>query len=520
MVNSKFKPSNAFGFCTAGLFAVLISGVPVAPAWSAPLQNWKFDPATNQLEVMVSPGVKPRYLLMAQPARLVLDLPDTEVGTVPTQASYQGAVRQVRVSQFQPGITRIVLELAPDAVLATNQAQLQQVQESDQRIDRWVIRPLFVTKTAPATPILSSIRPVGTDTPAPSAPLPAAPPQSAPAAVARSQSSLPPELQSALPPAPPSEFSAAPEPSLPETADNAESLPRSTSQQSPEISASLPPTPSPQPRAGSSLLLSEVNPSLAIPTELPPATTPAPPTAPTVTVPPLDSSQLGGANRTPPQSAPAPLNVAPTVNVPPINTPTPEAIAPQPRPRTSMIEFGQPLPTQSLSIERSLQQPGALSLASGVILPAGTRLTLQYAGTEALRLRGNQAREEVLVLQDEIRDRAGRLIAPVGTPVFGRFETNREGSRFIAQAITLQGQNFSLVGRSDALSGGRQVSDNRLIRNSGLGALAGAILGGLSGGNVLGGAALGAGVTYVTAPRPATIQPGQVIPLQLTEDFR
>jgi hypothetical protein len=145
---------------------------------------------------------------------------------------------------------------------------------------------------------------------------------------------------------------------------------------------------------------------------------------------------------------------------------------------------------------------------------------LQYPGTEALKLKGNQVREEVLVLREEIRDAAGKLIAPSGTPVFGRFETNRQGSRFVARAITLRGQNVPLVGRSDVLSGGRQVSDNRLIRNSGIGALAGAVLGGLSGGNVLGGAAVGAGVTYVTSPRPATIQPGQSIPLQLTEDFR
>ncbi|MCY7322312.1 MAG: hypothetical protein LH660_11070 [Phormidesmis sp. CAN_BIN36] len=80
---------------------------------------------------------------------------------------------------------------------------------------------------------------------------------------------------------------------------------------------------------------------------------------------------------------------------------------------------------------------------------------------------------------------------------------------------------MTIAAQSEVLSGGaRKVSDNRLIRNSGIGALAGAILGGLSGGNVIGGAAAGAAVTYATAPKSATIQPGQILEVRLTEDFR
>ncbi|MBE9013109.1 AMIN domain-containing protein, partial [Pseudanabaenaceae cyanobacterium LEGE 13415] len=79
-----------------------------APATAAPLESWRFDPNTNQLEVTVPAGVKPRYTLLAQPTRIILDLPDTQVGAVAPRGAFSGAVREIRVSQFQPNVARIV----------------------------------------------------------------------------------------------------------------------------------------------------------------------------------------------------------------------------------------------------------------------------------------------------------------------------------------------------------------------------------------------------------------------------
>jgi hypothetical protein len=510
MFNSESKSSNLLNVGNLGLSVVSIAYcLAASPAWSAPLQGWRFDPATNQLEVTVKSGVQPRYSLMAQPARIVLDLPDTEVGNLPKQASYDGAVRSVRVSQFQPNVARIVLELAPNVVLAPEQAKLQPSPDANRGSSagsmRWTLRPLLAGNTKPSAAIhrtvFSSTRPAGT---APSS---------------KPQVTQLPELESSLPPAPPRTGSVS-QVQVPELKE---------SQSSSLFPSTTPPPSSPR----NSLALSEVNPSLSIPNELPPATDTSPSGAPTVSVPPLDQSAPQSApvpsNQSaatpidvPPAERPStPMNVSPAETAPDMRTPPPaETVAPPPKSRATTIEFGQPLPTQSTAIERSRSAPTPTNFANSTILPTGTRLVLQYPGTEALKLKGNQVREEVLVLREEIRDASGKLIAPSGTPVFGRFETNRQGSRFVARAITLRGQNVPLVGRSDVLSGGRQVSDNRLIRNSGIGALAGAVLGGLSGGNVLGGAAVGAGVTYATSPRPATIRPGQSIPLQLTEDFR
>jgi hypothetical protein len=178
-------------------------------------------------------------------------------------------------------------------------------------------------------------------------------------------------------------------------------------------------------------------------------------------------------------------------------------------------------PTAQLS---AAPAPTAVALVpnnlGNAVLPTGTVLNLQYAGTETLALKGDQPRQEVLLLRTEIRDQVGNVIAPAGTPVTGRFETGSNGSRFITQAMSLPGRSVALVAQSEPLSGIRQPNQRNLLQNSGLGALAGAIVGGLSGGNVIGGAAAGAAITYVTAPKPAMIQPGQLVPVRLVEDLK
>ncbi len=109
------------------------------------LTDWRLDATSGQLEIGVQSETKPRYFLMAQPTRIVVDLPNTSVGSVKTQQSFSGTVRLVRVSQFQPGLTRIVLELSPDVVLAPEQVQVQSVggAASSTSGKRWVVRPLL-----------------------------------------------------------------------------------------------------------------------------------------------------------------------------------------------------------------------------------------------------------------------------------------------------------------------------------------------------------------------------------------
>ena len=79
-------------------------------------------------------------------------------------------------------------------------------------------------------------------------------------------------------------------------------------------------------------------------------------------------------------------------------------------------------------------------------------LNLRYPGAAVLPLVQGRSRQEVLLLHQAVRDRAGNILMPAGTQVIGRFETSNRGSRFIAQAIALQGRNLPLAAESDLLS--------------------------------------------------------------------
>ena len=192
-------------------------------------------------------------------------------------------------------------------------------------------------------------------------------------------------------------------------------------------------------------------------------------------------------------------------------TPQITAAAPQQR----MLTFGEPLPRG--------RSNAALQAEAGanVLLPAGTELSLLYPGTEALRLaRAKPRREEVLLLQGGIFDSRGNTIVPANTPVIGRFETTNLGSRFVVEAISLNGRSIPLFARSQPVAGRRQQpSDRSVLRNTGIGGLALFLLSGFSGIGLLAGATAGAATTYVAAPQPATIQPGQILQVQLTEDL-
>lgn len=563
-----------------------------SPALAAPLQNWRYNPATNQLEITVRSGVKPRYTFAAYPARIILELPNTEVGNVKLQESYSGAVRQIQVAQSQ-GTARITLVLAPDAVLAKEQAQLQQVREQDRASDRWLFRPLLAnTANTASVPRLSAITaPRNSAGMAPSTPPPIvyppglSPSETSSGATGNSGVLAPPANAMNLPP---SEAPSAAIPTPP-TADQfppglapsgaQSNTPLPTAEpdlsQTPqrEVVSQAPPTPEIVTQAPSPnpLRLPEVNPSLAIPDSLPPVSAPTTPTAPTVSVPPLQQTTPTTGSGLPPtmtESFPIPADRPPqpsrSVLGAPLEAQTPQVLPqalpqpvplqseqppqalpqalPQPLPQTSIpqtatvatagtIDFGQPLPISGRSSSSNYgsnygssygslpSQPPLVSVTSpteGVILPSGTLLNLSYPGNQVLKLEANKPRQEVVLLQTEIRDRAGNLIIPFGSQVYGRFDTNR----FIAQSIAIGGRTFPFAAQSDSLGGSRQVNDRKLLINSGIGAVAGALLGGLSGGTVAGGAAVGAGVTYATAPKPATIAPGQIFQVRLTQDLR
>ncbi len=687
---------------SAVMMSIAAVGAAIAPAWANPvLTKWTFEPDNNFLEIILTEEIKPRYYLMARPARVVLDLPGTTLGTGKIRGDYPGAVRQVQVSQPEPELTRIVLELAPDAILAPEQVAFRLLEGNvvPNRF-RWALQPLIAGRLLPTVEPGAGITPVPVVSPSsaipPSSALPTVPPTSAlPTAKAvathvspvpvpssapiapsvpvsvpiptvqvskKSSLSIPlappqstaqtviekvdkvaekpvetvsvkPSAVLRLAPASPDAVPVAPPkvppiavPPLSATSSIASSSPSRSLATVPQVSSavssqpvatspaalSTPPPPDspplPQPRAVSST--STVPANVPVANVVPPPVEPvaivetnltgsapqvkvpslSPLTAPTITAtspsrpetPPsvpvesvnapsapispviqvatatitaapsalaFETAATDAVGESPAAPASASLSAQakaeqPAVTVPPlaprpmpqadslptspaVNSPAssqPAAIAATQRPAelststVPVIEFGQPLPWGTTQPSSVLVRPSGSP--SDVLLPSGTLLNLRYPGPEVLNLRATPNHQEVLLLQTEVRDEHGQVVIPIDSRVMGRFETNRAGSRFVAHAIALPGRTLQLQAESEVMTGERAVQSTQLAINSGLGAVAGGVLGKGSGAAAVGGAAAGAAVSYFTAPKPASIVPGQLLQVRLLENLR
>ncbi|PSB60162.1 AMIN domain-containing protein, partial [filamentous cyanobacterium CCP1] len=51
--------------------------VLTVPAQAAILSSWEYNPSNYELEILVPGGTTPRYSLVAEPARIIIDLPNT-----------------------------------------------------------------------------------------------------------------------------------------------------------------------------------------------------------------------------------------------------------------------------------------------------------------------------------------------------------------------------------------------------------------------------------------------------------
>src|SRR6476469_9829260 len=415
----------------AGLFAIeslslslaVVAAVATVPATLEPVNastvtSWKFDPATNQLEITLPEGMTPQYSLLNL-SQIAVDLPNTDIGVDATQLYPEGTVRSVGVSQVQPGRARILVNLAPGVGFSGGKVQFQRIGVEN----RWVLRPSLEPTTSMETPET----------------------QSQPAIQVR-QNQRPIDPKS--------------------TAATEVDRPESPTSSNPGTNFS--------PRSTSN---DQIRP-LRVP---------------------LVNVRLDERR------------VVQAAAVPGLASQITPAAAPQQR----TLTFGEPLPRAGSNA------PLQAATRAHVLLPAGTELSLLSPGDQALRLaRAKPSREEVLLLQGGILDSLGNTIVPANTPVIGRFETTNLGSRFVVEAISLNGRNIPLVARSEPVEGRRaQPSDRSLLRNTGIGGLALFLLSGFSGIGLLAGAAGGVATTYVAAPQPATIQPGQILQVQLTEDL-
>ncbi|EDX86588.1 hypothetical protein S7335_4293 [Synechococcus sp. PCC 7335] len=137
---------------------------------------------------------------------------------------------------------------------------------------------------------------------------------------------------------------------------------------------------------------------------------------------------------------------------------------------------------------------------------------------ETLYLDKREAHDYDLVLKN-VSSLNGRQL-PIGTLIRGRFEPSDGGLVYVANAIEIDNQIFSISARSDLLTerkDPRQTSTGAVLGDAAIGAVGGYVLGEVFGRpdiwEVAGGAAAGVLVGRTTAPSVVVVKPDDVIAL-------
>ncbi|MGB3654907.1 MAG: N-acetylmuramoyl-L-alanine amidase [Rivularia sp. (in: cyanobacteria)] len=135
-----------------------------SPADAAKLESWNFDANQNSLEFNTDAAVQPKAQLIFNPTRVVIDLPGVEFGRPQLKKSVGGAISAVRIGQFDPQTTRMVVELSPGYTLDPNQIKFEGVSPSRWRVklpspqlestsnERSIYSVVRTSNTAPSTP--------------------------------------------------------------------------------------------------------------------------------------------------------------------------------------------------------------------------------------------------------------------------------------------------------------------------------------------------------------------------------
>lgn len=120
----------------------------ITPVQAGQVTTWRYDSNHNQLEFTTDEGVQPRAQLVFDPTRLVIDLPGTSPGQAPVNQAVGGAIRQVRIGQFDDQTTRIVVELAPGYTIDPQQVKFRGISPT-----QWTVQLPQPQATQAATPM-------------------------------------------------------------------------------------------------------------------------------------------------------------------------------------------------------------------------------------------------------------------------------------------------------------------------------------------------------------------------------
>lgn len=118
-----------------GILGVLGSLLLSTTANAARLQLWRFNQAENRLVFTTDEGIQPRAQYVPNPNRVVIDLPGVRLDRPSITQAVGGAIREIRLGQFDEQTTRIVIELAAGYTLDP-----QQVEVRGSTATQWIVQ--------------------------------------------------------------------------------------------------------------------------------------------------------------------------------------------------------------------------------------------------------------------------------------------------------------------------------------------------------------------------------------------
>jgi hypothetical protein len=136
-----------------------------------------------------------------------------------------------------------------------------------------------------------------------------------------------------------------------------------------------------------------------------------------------------------------------------------------------------------------------------VVIPDGTRIPVYYEKREKIVVAPDETVPITLQVAANIRSRQGRILIPAGTDISGDLEPERDGVRFVAKELELDGDKIRFDAVSQVVDEREEVNRNNtgsIVKGAAIGAGAAAILAAVTGdrkiglGEILGGAGIGA----------------------------
>ncbi len=116
-----------------------LSALSSLPAKAEALKDWAYDVQTRSLTLSLPDAVTPLVSVIA-PNQLLLELPDTQVGTVMSQTVQDGLVERITLEQATPETVWVVMEFVAGTVLSAAQAAVP-LAESQSGEQQWQVRP-------------------------------------------------------------------------------------------------------------------------------------------------------------------------------------------------------------------------------------------------------------------------------------------------------------------------------------------------------------------------------------------